>query len=115
MAESDLYENLRRLLGSSGNAIGLPKHEVTRKLLTNMFLEEEAKILISSFDKCGELINIRTISKKSGVPKEELTEILDDMYHKGKLMKLGPYTCYYPIFQAGSKYILLRTETIKRG
>lgn len=101
MAESDLYENLRRLLGSGGNAIGLPKHEVTRKLLTNMFPEEEAKILISSFDKCGEPINIRTLSKKSGVPKEELNKIFDDMYHKGKLMKLGPLYILLPYLPGG--------------
>lgn len=46
MAEKDLYERLRCLLSTGDNVIGLPKHEITMKLLENMYTEEEAKILL---------------------------------------------------------------------
>lgn len=38
MTDLELYEKLRRLLRS-----GLPKHDVTYKLVSNMYTEEEAK------------------------------------------------------------------------
>ena len=101
MDNSDLYEQLRILLSEGDNVIGLPKHEVVDKLLQNMYTEEEAKILTSSFEKVSTPTNLRTISKLSGVPKEELKPILNDMHYKGKLFKLGPLYMLLPYLPGG--------------
>jgi formate hydrogenlyase subunit 6/NADH:ubiquinone oxidoreductase subunit I len=91
-----LYEKLRRLLSSGGSALGLPKHDITTTLLSNMFLEEEARILVSSFEKSGQPVNIRKISELSGVPRDQLSKILEDMHYKGKILKLGPLYTVLP-------------------
>lgn len=96
MTEIDLYDKLRRLLRG-----GLPKHEVTYKLVSNMYTEEEAKILITSFKKAGKPVSFRDIAKDSGVPKDRLKEILDDMYNKGKLIKMGPLFVLLPYLPGG--------------
>jgi len=72
MTDLELYEKLRILLKG-----GLPKHEITYKLISNMYTEEEAKILVSSFKKAGKPIHIREIAKLSGVPRPKLKEILN--------------------------------------
>ena len=101
MVENDLYEKLRQLLSLGEKVIGLPKHEITLKLLTNMYTEEEAKLLVSSFKKCGTPLNIKKISKISGMLIEEITPILEDMRYKGKLMKLGPLYMLLPYLPGG--------------
>ena len=42
------YEHIRKLF-STGFATPLPKHELTYKLIQNMYPEEEADIILSSF------------------------------------------------------------------
>jgi Pyruvate/2-oxoacid:ferredoxin oxidoreductase delta subunit len=101
MTKSNLYEQLRILLSTGENVIALPKHVVIEKLLSNMYTEEEAKILTSSFEKVGTPTNLRTISKLSGIPKEELKAILEDMNYKGKLFKLGPLYMLLPYLPGG--------------
>jgi len=101
MKNSDLYEQLRMLLGTGDNVIGLPKHEIVDKLLRNMYTEEEAKILVAAFDKCSTPVNIRNISKLTEIPRENLKEILEDMYFKGKLFKLGPLYMVLPYLPGG--------------
>lgn len=96
MVDIELYDNLRRLLSSGGNALGLPKHEETIKLLSNMFLEQEAKLLISSFEKCNQPLSLRQIAASSGISKEDLKPILEEMHYKGKIMKLGPLYSLLP-------------------
>ena len=96
MIDLELYEKLRRLLKG-----GLPKHDVTYKLISNMYTEEEAKILVSSFKKAGKPMNIREIAKLSGVPRDKLKEILNNMYNRGKLTKLGPLYILLPYLPGG--------------
>ena len=60
MIDLELYEKLRRLLRG-----GLPKHDVTDRLVSNMYPEEEARILVSSFKRTGKPIRIGEISKLS--------------------------------------------------
>lgn len=96
MVDLDLYEKLRKLLCSGGNALGLPKHEQTVKLLSNMFLENEAQILTTSFEKCGQPLSLRQIASSTGLSKEVLKPILEDMNYKGKIMKLGPLYSVLP-------------------
>ena len=97
----ELYEKLRLLLSKGENVIGLPKHEISIKLLKNMFTEQEAEILTSSFKKVSAPMNIKKISRLSNIPIEELAEILEDMYYKGKLIKLGTLYVLLPYLPGG--------------
>ncbi|GAG22150.1 unnamed protein product, partial [marine sediment metagenome] len=101
MNNSNLYEQLRILLSEGENVIGLPKHEVVDKLLRNMYTEQEAKILVSSFEKVSTPTSIRNIVKLSGIPREELKQFLEDMHYKGKLFKLGPLYMLLPYLPGG--------------
>ncbi|MFX1257749.1 MAG: hypothetical protein ACFFAN_07820, partial [Promethearchaeota archaeon] len=96
MVDIELCEKLRVLLRG-----GLPKHDITYKLISNMYTEEEAKLLVSSFKRAGKPINIREIVKLSGIPREKLKEILNNMYNKGKLIKLGPLYVLLPYLPGG--------------
>jgi Pyruvate/2-oxoacid:ferredoxin oxidoreductase delta subunit len=96
MTDIELYEKLRKLLSSGGNALGLPKHEETTKLLSNMFLEDEAKILTTAFEKCGQPLSLRQIAASTGLAKDILKPLLEDMNYKGKIMKLGPLYSVLP-------------------
>ena len=101
MSTTSLYEDLRLLLSKGENVIGLPKHPISMKLLKNMFTEKEAQILTSSFEKVSSPMNIKKISRLSNVPIDELTEILEDMYYKGKLIKLGTLYVLLPYLPGG--------------
>jgi len=80
-----------------------------------MYTEEEAKILVSSFKKAGKPINIREIAKLSGVPREKLKEILNNMNNRGKLLKLGPLYVLLPYFPGGFEvYFTNCTDDPKR-
>lgn len=96
MTDLELYEELRKLLKG-----GLIKHDQTYKLVSNLYTEEEARIIISSFKKAGKTVGIREISKRSGVPRDTLKKILNDMVFKGTLMKLGPLYLLLPWFPGG--------------
>ncbi|MFX1340134.1 MAG: hypothetical protein ACFFDK_16100, partial [Promethearchaeota archaeon] len=96
MTDLELYEKLRKLLKG-----GLPKHDLTYKLISNMYTEEEAKILVSAFEKAGKPINIREIAKRSGIPRDKLKEILNNMYNRGKLTKFGSLYVLLPYVPGG--------------
>jgi len=96
MTDLELYEKLRILLKG-----GLPKHDVTYKLISNMYTEEEAKILVSSFKRAGKPFKFREIAKLSGVPRDKLKEILNNMYKRGKLTKLGSLYVLLPYLPGG--------------
>ncbi|MHA2186606.1 MAG: hypothetical protein ACXAAI_16575, partial [Promethearchaeota archaeon] len=88
------YEHIRKLF-SSGFGRPLPKHELTDKLIRNMYHEEEASIIYSSFKEIREYLNVDQISEKTGIEdKEKLKEILDHMVYKGTLMR-GRESTYY--------------------
>ncbi len=101
MVDEELYEKLRILLSTGGNALGFPKHEIITRLLSNMYMEEEARLLISSFEKSGQTLNARKIAKLSGILKEDVIKILGDMHYKGKIMKLGPLYMLLPYLPGG--------------
>ena len=69
-----------------------------------MYTEEEAKILVSSFKRAGKVIPIREIAKLSGVPRDELKEILNNMYNKGKLTQLGSSYLLLPYLPGGFEF-----------
>ncbi|MBU4317393.1 MAG: 4Fe-4S dicluster domain-containing protein [Proteobacteria bacterium] len=95
MDREDVYEKLRTIIGRGANQIQtgrasiLPKHPATTKLLTNLFAENEANLLINCFELCGEALTLDVLSEKSGMPQSEIRLTFDDMNDKGKIMKIG--------------------------
>ncbi len=61
----DNYENVRKLL-IAGRSTPLPKHELTEKLIRNLYHEEEASVISSSFKEIREYLTVDQISEKSG-------------------------------------------------
>ncbi|MBY8986666.1 MAG: hypothetical protein KGD65_16455, partial [Candidatus Lokiarchaeota archaeon] len=88
------YEHIRKLF-SSGYSTPLPKHELTYKLIQNMYHDEEALMILSSFKEIREYLTVGQISEKSGIEdKEKLKKMLDHMVYKGTLMR-GRNSTYY--------------------
>ena len=69
-----------------------------------MYTEEEAKILVSSFKRAGKTVPFRDIAKLSGVPKDRLKDILNNMFDKGKLTKLGSSYLLLPYLPGGFEF-----------
>ena len=95
MDRDELYESLRVVIGrgrnelQTGRASRLFRHEATTRLLTNMFTEREAELVVSCFDSCGEALTGEELAQKAGIPEDELRAVFDDMNDKGKLLKIG--------------------------
>jgi len=81
------YEKIRVLFNTGVNT-KLPKHELTDKLISSLYSEEEALIVSKSFNNVREYLTIDQISERSGVTdKEKLQTILDHMVYIETLMK----------------------------
>ncbi len=95
---NDTYEKLRILLSPSV-AVPLPKNAIVEKLLTNMFTEQEALVVTDGMRKAMRLVLVRTIRKRTHLPREDLKKILENMHYTGKLLKIGPFRIvlsYFP-------------------
>ena len=69
------YEHIRKLF-SSGFATRLPKHELTYNLIKNMYHDEEALMIFSSFKEINEFLTVDQINEKSGIKdKKKLKEM----------------------------------------
>ena len=88
------YEKIRQFF-SAGRSTPLPKHELTYKLIRNLYHDEEAALVASSFKEINEYLNVDQISERSGVKdKVKLKEMLENMVYKGTLMKEKKSTYY---------------------
>ncbi|MHA1262076.1 MAG: ATP-binding protein [Candidatus Freyarchaeota archaeon] len=92
--EVDNYERLRRIM-NAGVAIKLPKHTASTEMLRSIFSEEEAALLCV-FEKPQQPLSAEQISQLSGVPKERVAQIFDDMAYKGKVIKAGDLYAVMP-------------------
>ncbi|MBD3211826.1 MAG: 4Fe-4S dicluster domain-containing protein [Candidatus Lokiarchaeota archaeon] len=98
-----LYEDLRKFL-SPEKSLKLPKNDTTKKLLTNMYTETEAYVIVYGFKKpLGPRLGW-SIRRKTRIPKKELQEILVDMIYKGKLIKKGPFYLIFPYIPGGFEF-----------
>ena len=71
------HEHIRQLF-SAGRSTPLPKHELTEKLISSMYHEEEASIVHSSFKEIKEYLTVDEISERSGMEdKEKLKKMLN--------------------------------------
>ena len=99
MEHNELYEKLRVLL-SFGSVIPFPKHKATHTLLSNLFNEEEAKIVVLGIKKVHTPVNLGEISNSFEICETDIREKLDDMADKGLIQKIAPeeYMAlpYYP-------------------
>jgi Pyruvate/2-oxoacid:ferredoxin oxidoreductase delta subunit len=98
-----LYEDLRQFL-SPERSLKLPRNETTTKLLTNMYTEIEAYIIVKGFKKTLSPRLGWSIRKNTKIPKEELKQILEDMIYKGKLIKKGPFYLIFPYIPGGFEF-----------
>jgi len=89
----DVYEKLRILLSPKGFA-QLPKHELTVKLLTNLYSEEEAKLVVTCFKEFRGKVSFEEIKELTEIPEKELGDMLLEMNRLGKVRREGE-TDYY--------------------
>ena len=122
MERDELYEALRVVIGrgrnelQTGRASRLFRHEATTRLLTNMFAEREAELVVKCFESCGEALTTEELAQKAGIPEDELRAVFDDMDHKGKLLKLGAtrYMLLPYIPSASERYFIRRRDDPER-
>lgn len=86
MIATDTYERLRLLLSPQGFAT-LPKHELTDKLLTNLYAEAEAELVTTCFSKFREKASFEKIRELTGLPETEVSDMLQHMLETGKIRR----------------------------
>jgi formate hydrogenlyase subunit 6/NADH:ubiquinone oxidoreductase subunit I len=99
----EIYSKLREFL-SPRISLELPEHEVTKKLLRNMFPEKEAYLVVNGFKKTIRPTTARRIRKRTDLSKEEVQKILEDMVYSGKLIKYGPFYLVLPYIPGGFEF-----------
>ncbi len=100
---NEIYRELRAFL-SPELSLELPEHEVTNKLLTNMFPEEEAFLVVNGFKKTIRPTTAWRIRKRTNLPKDKVSEILERMVYTGKLIKYGPFYLVLPYIPGGFEF-----------
>ena len=98
MAET--YERLRILLSPKGFAY-LPEHELTDKLLTNLYSEAEATLIIACFKEFREKVSFEKIKDLTDIPEKEASEMLTDMLELGKIRRDGEADYYMLAYLPG--------------
>jgi hypothetical protein len=97
---SEIYEKLRVLLSPKG-FVQLPKHELTDKLLTNLYSEEEAKLIVTCFKGFRVKESFEEVKEQSGIPEKELSDMLTEMLQKGKMRSEGEFDFYMLAYLPG--------------
>ncbi|MFX1392439.1 MAG: 4Fe-4S binding protein [Promethearchaeota archaeon] len=109
MTEIDHYERVRQnlVLGP----IRAPKHKKIIKLMKVFWNEEEIKIL-SHFDKVGKFISLKQLEEKTGIPKNEIKQILARSVKIGTIGKKGPRYTLIPLLPGVfEKYFIIRKDS----
>ena len=115
------YEKLRKLLSPEvPGFIPLPKHELTEKLLKNMYSEEEAIFLATCLDKTWEKLTFTQASELTGKPVEEIRTLWTDMLQKGKVPYDGEehifISAYLPgVFESYFSFVKDDPEKMKKA
>ncbi|NHJ19715.1 MAG: hypothetical protein EAX91_02140 [Candidatus Lokiarchaeota archaeon] len=84
MTEVDNYENVRQKLQIG--RITAPNRKEIFKLMKILWNEEEIKLL-SHFDSVGKKNSLKNLSKKTGIPEQEIEEILERSVNIGTIIK----------------------------
>ncbi len=86
MTEIDYYEEVRQRLRLGKLAV--PKHKKIIEFFKIIWNEEDIKLL-SHFDGPGKLLTAVKLSKRTGMEKSRIKEILDRLFKKGTIIKIG--------------------------
>jgi len=109
MVEVDYYDIVRQKL--TLGPLKVPKHKKTIELLKTFWNKEEIKIL-SKFESADKSITLKQLESKTGIPKNELKEILSRSVRVGTLHKSGNKYALEPILPGVfEKYFQRRTDT----
>lgn len=111
MATNETYEQLRVLLSAPGFQ-PLPEHELTDKLLTNLYSEAEAALVVSSFKKINDSVDFDSICESSGKPADEVADMLKEMVRTGKIRPRGDKDYYMLAYLPGvfEDYFTVNTD-----
>ena len=94
MSEVDNYEVVRQKL--TLGPLTTPKHRKIRKLL-KIFWNEEEVDLLSHFGPADEYMSLKQLQERSGLPKDEIKQILRRPLITGTISKKGTKYCLEPI------------------
>ncbi|MFX1450717.1 MAG: hypothetical protein ACFFCM_07745, partial [Promethearchaeota archaeon] len=109
MTEVNLYENVRQKLAIG--AFNTPKHEKIIELMKIFWNEEAIKILFH-FPKSGNLISIKELVEKTGIPKTEIKSILRNLVKRHTVAKIGIKYGLVPLLPGVFEgYFIARTDT----
>jgi Pyruvate/2-oxoacid:ferredoxin oxidoreductase delta subunit len=109
MTEIDPYERVRQnlVLGP----INAPKHKKIIELMKVFWNEDEINIL-SHFEKVGNWISPSNLEEKTGIPKDEIKQILARSVTNGTLAKKGARYSLIPLLPGiFEKYFIVRKDT----
>ncbi len=96
----EAYEKLRILFSPEG-FVPLPKHELTDKLLRNLYSEEEATLIARCFKRFKAIVSFKEIKELTGIPDEKLQNILMNMAIRGKIRREGETDFYMNAYLPG--------------
>ncbi len=90
---TDPEENCERLrvLLSPKLTLPLPKTENIKKLISNIFTEEELFLLANGIKKSLRLTSMGRIRRRTGLGRKEVKRIILNMKKMGKIVKLGHF------------------------
>ncbi len=94
MSEVDNYEVVRQKLALG--PLTTPKHRKIRKLLKIFWNEEEINLL-SHFRPADEYNSLKQLQERSGLPKDEIKQILRKSLRKGTIYRRGTKYCLEPV------------------
>ncbi len=108
---AETYDKLRVLLSPKGFA-PLPKHELTDKLLTNLYSEEEARLITTCFKEFRQKKSFEEIMKLTGISEKKLGDMLMEMREKGKIRREGDTDYYMLAYLPGvfEDYFTINTD-----
>lgn len=94
MTEVDNYEIVRQKLVLG--PLKTPKHRKVKKLMKVFWNEEEIKLL-SHFDAADKNMSLEQLEERSGMPEDEIKEILSRSAENGTISKVGAKYCLEPL------------------
>jgi hypothetical protein len=109
MSDIDNYEIVRQKL--SLGSLYAPKHKKIFELMKILWNEEEIEIL-SKFEGADKYTSVIALEKSTGIPKDKLVSILDELYDKGTIAKVEKVYGLVPILPGiFERYFIRRTDS----
>ena len=109
MSEADNYELIRRKLKLG--AVYAPKHPKIEKLFKILWTEKEATIL-AHFNGAEEGTSLRELRDRTGLPRDELKQILRTPLYKRSISRIGTKYYLLPLVPGiFEQYFIMRRDT----